>query len=415
MATAFRLVFQGSQEVPPKSTAASGLGTVIFDPSTTTLSYDYTIFGIDFGDPFDSGTPQTVDTGDDVTGMHIHNAARGANGGIVLNLLPTSEDGSFAGAINLDGSTTITGAWDPADASPTSINIFATALTNAKIGKDFPLYFNVHTNEFSGGEIRAQFVAIANDQNNVVNGTTGADSLPGLGGNDVVSGKAGNDELEGGEGNDTLNGGQGDDLLDGNNGSDTASYQNDGAVNVSLLLVGAQNTGGAGNDTLVNIDNLTGSAIGGDNLIGDVNANVLAGLGGNDTLLGESGIDTLRGGLGKDFITGGADADVFDFNSKTESRKGAARDEIADFSGSTGELDRIDLSTIDANSEKRGNQVFKFIGDNNFTKKAGQLNFIQDTINGVTIVQGDINGDRKVDFQIELTGLHDLVAADFLL
>ena len=114
-------------------------------------------------------------------------------------------------------------------------------------------------------------------------------------------------------------------------------------------------------------------------------------------------------------MTGGADADIFDFNSKTESRKGLTRDEIQDFSGSTGELDRIDLRTIDANSDKKGNQAFKFIDGANFTKKAGQLQVIQDTINGVTIVQGDINGDRKADFQIELTGLHDLIAADFFL
>jgi serralysin len=415
MATAFRLIFQGSQEVLKNNSTASGLGTVIFDDAATTLEYVYTITGLDFGVPFDSGTPQTVGTGDDVTGMHIHNAARGTNGGIVLNLLPSSEDGDFAGAINPDGSTTITGAWDPADASPISINDFATALTNAKIGKDVPLYFNVHTNNFSGGEIRAQFVAIANDQNNVVNGTAGAELLPGLDGNDVIAGKGGNDELQGGEGNDTLNGGQGDDRLEGDDGTDTASYQNDGAVNVSLLLIGSQNTGGAGSDELVSIENLTGSAIGGDDLIGNLNANVLAGLGGNDTLLGEGGLDILLGGNGKDSMTGGADADIFDFNSKIESKKGLNRDEIADFSGSTGELDRIDLRTIDANSEKNGNQAFKFIDGANFTKKAGQLQVIQDAINGVTIVQGDINGDRKADFQIELTGLHDLIAADFLL
>ena len=278
MATAFRLVFQGSQEVPKNNSTASGLGTLIFDPLTTTLSYDYTILGIDFGVPFDSGTPQTVGTGDDVTGMHIHNAARGTNGGIVLNLLPTSEDGDRVGVINPDGSTTISGAWDPTDASATSINVFAAALANAKIGKDVNLYFNVHTNNFIGGEIRAQFVAIANEQSNTVNGTEGNDSLPGLGGNDTIFGKGGNDELQGGEENDTLNGGQGDDQLLGDNGNDTASYQNDGAVNVSLLLVGSQNTGGAGNDELVSIENLTGSAAGGDNLIGDGNANVLKGL-----------------------------------------------------------------------------------------------------------------------------------------
>ena len=32
-----------------------------------------------------------------------------------------------------------------------------------------------------------------------------------------------------------------------------------------------------------------------------------------------------------------------------------------------------------------------------------------------TIVAGDINGDRVADFQIELTGLKALTAADFVL
>jgi len=147
MATAFRLVFQGSQEVPPRNSTATGLGTVIFDDAATTLEYKYTITGLDFGAAL-GDPPQTVDTGDDVVGMHIHNAPRGKNGNIVLNLLPTPDDAQFVGNILPDGSTRINGLWDPTDPSPTSINVFATALTNAKIGKDVPLYFNIHTNDF---------------------------------------------------------------------------------------------------------------------------------------------------------------------------------------------------------------------------------------------------------------------------
>ena len=50
---------------------------------------------------------------------------------------------------------------------------------------------------------------------------------------------------------------------------------------------------------------------------------------------------------------------------------------------------------------------------------AGQLHFRQEnpagTVNDKTIVEGDINGDKVADFQIELTGLKALAAADFIL
>ena len=98
---------------------------------------------------------------------------------------------------------------------------------------------------------------------------------------------------ERGAGNDTLDGGDGD--------GDTASYVGaSSGVTVSLLLQGtAQNTLGAGVDTLTNFENLTGSALN-DTLTGDDNNNVISGLAGNDTLNGGNGDDTLDGGTGSD-------------------------------------------------------------------------------------------------------------------
>jgi Ca2+-binding RTX toxin-like protein len=82
-------------------------------------------------------------------------------------------------------------------------------------------------------------------------------------------------------------------------GGDTASYATATAgVNVSLLLQGAaQNTVGAGTDTLTGFENLTGSGFN-DTLRGDDEANVLAGLAGDDILIGNGGDDTLDGGAG---------------------------------------------------------------------------------------------------------------------
>ena len=83
-----------------------------------------------------------------------------------------------------------------------------------------PLYFNIHTSGIPGGEIRGQWVCIADDLANNVAGTGGNDILPGLGGNDTVNGFGGNDDLTGGDLRDRLTGGPGADTLDGGTGKD---------------------------------------------------------------------------------------------------------------------------------------------------------------------------------------------------
>jgi VCBS repeat-containing protein len=136
--------------------------------------------------------------------------------------------------------------------------------------------------------------------NLLVDGLAGGHTLNGNGGNDVLLGNDGDDTLNGGAGNDLLVGGSGNDYLDGGSGTDTAGYQDATAgVNVSLGITGQQNTGGAGLDTLVNMENLTGSNFN-DTLTGNSGANVLSGLAGNDTLIGAGGNDTLTGGDGAD-------------------------------------------------------------------------------------------------------------------
>ncbi len=128
----------------------------------------------------------------------------------------------------------------------------------------------------------------------------------------LVNGVFGDDKLSGGAGNDTLIGSAGNDTLDGGAGTDTASYLNAGsAVTVSLANQGsAQDTGGAGSDTLTNIENLTGSAFN-DTLTGDANNNTLSGLAGDDTMNGGAGIDTAvySGTLTAANIIAVADAD----------------------------------------------------------------------------------------------------------
>ncbi len=117
-------------------------------------------------------------------------------------------------------------------------------------------------------------------------------------GDDVIRGDAGANRLLGGDGDDRLAGRNGDDFLDGGNGSDTAGYALT-AQAVIVDLVGGTATGGAGNDTLVSIENVEGG-LGDDIIRGDAGANRLLGGDGNDRLAGREGDDFLDGGNGSD-------------------------------------------------------------------------------------------------------------------
>ena len=112
-----------------------------------------------------------------------------------------------------------------------------------------------------------------------------------------------------------------------------------------------------------------------------------------------------------DVLTGGAGNDRFDFNAIGETSKAAAtRDVVTDFSHGH---DKIDLATIDARTTAAGNQAFKFIAQQAFHHKAGELHVVK--LAGHSVVEGDVNGDGHADFQIDLKGLVSLTAIDFVL
>ena len=122
---------------------------------------------------------------------------------------------------------------------------------------------------------------------------------------DQLRGDALSNKLYGVGGNDILEGRGGNDILDGGMGLDTASYESaPSGVAVDLNNGLPQNTLGAGVDSLISIENLTGSAHA-DILLGDLQDNALQGLAGNDWLLGGAGNDGINGGDGDDFLIGG--------------------------------------------------------------------------------------------------------------
>ena len=133
---------------------------------------------------------------------------------------PTQDTDDFDAVVNADGSTTFSGVWETTDPANSSISNFAAALGAATLGSDVPLYWNIHTEEFPGGEIRGQWVCIATDNGETVDGTEGDDILPGLGGDDAVIGRDGNDSIDGGTGDDLTRGIGGDDVVSGGDGDD---------------------------------------------------------------------------------------------------------------------------------------------------------------------------------------------------
>ena len=296
----------------------------------------------------------------------------------------------------------------------------------------------------------------------------GNDRITTWGGDDIIIGGAGNDVLNGQGGSDVLTGGTGADIFvyatDGNGvdritdastgdairihgltlvgqvtsgtgasvGSGQVQLSVNAASNLSTLSIGTNGTAGAdvvitltgqflpsaftlsGKDILLNTgasnpgtpgnDNLIGTS-GNDSLSGGIGNDILDGKAGNDVLLGGDNNDRLVGGLGSDTLTGGTGADVFAFQSIWDSSPGTVyHDVITDFSPV--QLDKMDLTAVDANPVLGGDQAFQFItGD--FTGEAGELRY------AAGLVMADVNGDGLAELEIQLNNNPVIGASSF--
>lgn len=222
---------------------------------------------------------------------------------------------------------------------------------------------------------------------------------------DTLYGSVRDETLAGFNGNDILRGRGGADTLDGGLGFDIATYFDAGSGVDVNLNTGLGQSGDAAGDVLISIEGVNGSNHG-DVITGrNWYANTLRGFGGDDVLSG------LRGA---DYLAGGSGADRFVYTQIHDSGVGRnARDVIGDFSHAEG--DQIDLSSIDADTSIAGNQAFTFIGAAWFDGTAGTLRAAQIGTTGATLIQGDINGDKIADFEIEVYGIGAGVASDFIL
>ena len=184
----------GAQEVPANASAATGTATVTYNLAAQTFNLDLFVQGI-------------VRT--NITGFHLHQAAVGVNGAIIVsNLLTLGTFNDVAGGIRY----AVNNIPLPAGQQDNFLN----GLT----------YFNIHTNAFGTGEIRGQVLlqaftgtatgttAIRNIQN-VVGGSVG----------DTLTGSPANNSLTGGAGDDTLTDTLGTNQLIGGTGCDTINSQ----------------------------------------------------------------------------------------------------------------------------------------------------------------------------------------------
>jgi serralysin len=258
--------------------------------------------------------------------------------------------------------------------------------------------------------------------------TNGNDNVWGYDGQDTLLGLDGHDWLRGGTGDDFLVGGKGGDHLLGGAGSDWASYQGSSDGVYVDLYGGFGLYGDAAGDTLDSIENLFGSDHD-DALVGDEQANILKGVGGddsllgfdgadtlyggddndnlyghkgNDTLYGDTGDDRLEGGSGRDTMYGGADADTFVWSADTETGLNVfTADRIMDFNAAEGDM--IDLSGIDADVYAAGNQAFTFIGNTAFSGAPGEVRYYH--AGGNTYLQLQTGTSVDIEGLIRIEGI----------
>lgn len=115
--TGFSTILSGAAEVPPNASPGTGFASLTLNNAQTQLTYSITYSGL-------AGT---------VTASHIHQAAVGANGGVIFGFSPPigTTSGAFGGVI----------AVSPAQVATLFAGLY---------------YVNLHTSAFPGGELRGQ-------------------------------------------------------------------------------------------------------------------------------------------------------------------------------------------------------------------------------------------------------------------
>lgn len=253
-------------------------------------------------------------------------------------------------------------------------------------------------------------VIFTNAADDTVTGGVGDDEIRSAGGLDWLEGGVGRDTLDGGNDADRLYGGAGNDSLLAGSGDDW-SYGGDGDDIMDAGIGVDFAYAGAGNDSVMGRtgDDFIYGEAGHDTLTGDGGNDWVWGGDGNDKMYGGAGDDQLRGDAGIDLLYGGDGTDRFIFTTLADAPMSGI-DRVMDFVKGA---DKIDLSSIDADSTQTGNQAFHFNATQPFFASAGDLNISTNLLG--TLVEGDVNGDGFSDFRLLVVSNYALQATDFML
>ena len=206
---------------------------------------------------------------------------------------------------------------------------------------------------------------VGNALDNVLRGNAGNNILKGLGGADHMIGRAGNDTYVvadvGDRVTEAANAGQ--DLV-----MSTISWRLSAHVE-DLSLIGTRQINGLGNE-LAN------------SIVGNDRPNVIGGLGGADVMWGKGGADRF-------YFAAASDSGFRTY------------DRIMDLEA----IDVIDLSAIDADTARDGDQVFRLVDA--LTGQAGQLTLTWVAASRFTVLAADVDGDGVADMRVVLYGRHD--------
>jgi CHRD domain-containing protein len=150
--TKFRAIIENEQEVanppvPNQTPESGGMGIFELNDAMNALSYDVTLFGLDI-----DGLQTPNNPNDNANRFHLHAAQAGNNGGIVFGMKDPNHD--LDDLVINPVTSRVTGVWDGNEGNGTTLAAqLANLLANG-------LYFNVHTPDFPGGEIRGQLILV---------------------------------------------------------------------------------------------------------------------------------------------------------------------------------------------------------------------------------------------------------------
>jgi Ca2+-binding RTX toxin-like protein len=276
-------------------------------------------------------------------------------------------------------------------------------------------------------------------------GNANMDSVRDGQGNDVYYLGDGLDIFYDGAGNDFVDGGSGGNYLyfnvisgDGQTG-DVVNFQ---GVTFDMANSGPQDLGVFGIDTILNFLDVVGS-MGSDHFYGDSGENIFWTYSGNDVVYGRGGNDTLYSYGGNDILIGGSGADTINLDEdgyehyrwgqtyehfRSIARYTAVSDSLATRtgrdhiywfdSGNQPTSDKIDLSRLDSNHFKAGNQAFSFdASSSRFASSNGEVRLqeVYTATSKYTIVHIDTDSDVADEMQIIVHDVVGMTKADFIL